>query len=68
MNGCIIISQNYTGRESEKHWNRFFSNIDSSFIQLQFSMSEYQMTVTSNPAEDFQLHGMNLDIQKSGRL
>lgn len=68
LNVLAGSSQDYTGNASEKHWSRFYSNIDSSFIQLQISMSEYQMTVTTNPAEDFQLHGMSLDVQKSGRL
>ena len=61
-------SQDYTGKASEKNWSRFYSNLTSDFIQLQFTMSEYQMTVTSNPSEDFELHGLNLDIQKAGRL
>jgi len=61
-------SQDYTGRNSEKNWCRFFSNLTSDFIQLQFTMSEYQMTITANPQEDFQIHAMNLDVQSSGRL
>lgn len=61
-------SQDYNGRESIKHWTRFFPNLTSDFVQLQFTMSEHQMTVTTNPQEDFQLHAMNLDIQVAGRL
>ena len=61
-------SQDYTGRASEKNWSRFYSNLTSDFIQLQFTMSEHQMTVTSNPTEDFQLHAMSLDVQTAGRL
>ncbi|MHA1401151.1 MAG: ubiquitin-activating E1 FCCH domain-containing protein [Candidatus Heimdallarchaeaceae archaeon] len=61
-------SEDYSGRNSQKHWTRFFSNLNSDFAQIQFTMTEHQMTITSNPASDFQLHAMNLDIQSSGRL
>ena len=61
-------SRDYSGNVSEKNMSRFYPNLTSDFIQLQFTMTNYQMTVVSNPREDFQLHFLSLDVQKSGRL
>lgn len=68
INTLVGSSVNYTGKNSEKHWTRFFANVDSNFLALEFTMSDYQMTVTSNPSENFELHAINLDIQGAGRL
>jgi len=61
-------SDDYLGKLSNKHWSRFFPNVRSEFIQLQFTMSDYQMTDTDNTNSDFQLHAMSLKVEPSGRL
>jgi len=68
LNTIYESNQDYKGNSSVKHWTRFFSNLTSDFLQLQFTMSDYQMTEVDNPTYDFQLHAINLDIQKAGEI
>lgn len=64
----VVSSQDDAGRLSDKNWKRVFPNVNSSFIQLHFTLSNFQMTQQENYASDFVLHAMNLDVQQTGRL
>ncbi len=57
-----------SGKASGKHWNRYYPNTDSNFIQLQFKLSNYEMTIQENAYSDFVLHAMNLNIKPTGRI
>lgn len=51
----------------EKTWKRVFTNAISDFIQLQFRMSDYQMTQFINYSSEWELHAMNMKVSPSGR-
>jgi hypothetical protein len=68
INQLTVSSQDNNGRLSDKNWKRIFTNVDSSFIQLQFRLSNFQMTQQINYASDFVLHALSLEVQGTGRL
>jgi hypothetical protein len=65
-----VSSSNETGITfaKEKNWKRVYTNSSSDFIQMLFEMSDYQMTQRDNYSSEFELHGMVLNIEQSGRL
>lgn len=55
------------GLNPTKLWKRVFLNTTSNFIQLQFKMSEYQLTQRENFEADWELHGINMKVFPAGR-
>ena len=60
-------TENFEGFDTDKHWNRYFPNIASDFIQLQIELSDFQYMYTENSYADFSLHAMLFEILKTGR-
>ncbi len=51
-----------------KVWKRVFANSISDFIQLEFEMSDFQMTQLDNYSSEWELHAMNMVVAPSGRV
>lgn len=54
--------------DPQKIWKRVFINTASNFIQLQFTMSDYQMTQFENYSSAWELHSILINIIGAGRL
>lgn len=61
-------SEDNGGKPSGKNWKHVYPNVTSSFVQMQFTLSKFQMTQQENYTSDFVLHALNLDVQPTGRL
>lgn len=68
INVLTTSSEDDEEKLSDKNWKHVYPNVTSSFIQLQFTLSNYQMTQQINYASDFVLHALNLDVQPTGKL
>jgi len=56
-----------SGLSKEKIWKRVFSNSTSDFIQLEFGLSNYQITQFDNYSSNLVIHTMILDVEPAGR-
>lgn len=52
---------------TERFWQRLFVNARGEFIQIAFTQTNQQM-ISGYSEEPFILHGLNLNMQQSGRL
>jgi len=68
LNSLVGSSTDDKGKDSEKNWTRFYGNMDVGFLQLQFTMSPYQLSQRANSSSDFQLHALNLKVEQTGRM
>jgi len=56
-----------SGLGKEKLWKRVYANAVSDFIQLEFELSNYQMTQSENYSSDLRIHTMILEVDSAGR-
>lgn len=61
-------TENFEGRITDKHWNRYFPNVSGDFIQFEFKLSDYEMVTLYNAYSPFVLHALNIDVQPTGRI
>lgn len=52
----------------DKIWHRVYLNVNGSFVQLRFSMSDEQMRELEKAVADVKIHGINLYFSESGRM
>lgn len=56
-----------SGLYNEKNWKRVYANCISDFIQLEFTLTNYQMTLEDNYASDLVIYTMMIETDKAGR-